>query len=133
MNCPHCNVHVDEHEAGRCMDAWVATEVMGIPVESAMGYTVKWLLDDCNYKPEEFPYEFYHCRRYSTDIAAAWQAVEKLAASEDWDEHPVDVHKNYAFKDMWTAHFRDYSVVAHADTASLAICRAALKACNELP
>ena len=29
MNCPHCNTSVDEHEAGRCLDAWVAEAVMG--------------------------------------------------------------------------------------------------------
>ncbi|KKK65183.1 hypothetical protein LCGC14_2976710, partial [marine sediment metagenome] len=28
MKCPHCQIEVDEHEANRCLDAWVAEVVM---------------------------------------------------------------------------------------------------------
>lgn len=79
---------------------------------------------------------------YSTDIAAAWLVVEKLA--QDGDEHPAciqkglpaygdhdtpfEVYKNYAGYPGWTCYFADYEVCAHADTAPLAICLAAIKA-----
>lgn len=29
MNCPHCETHIDEHEATLCLDAWIAELVMG--------------------------------------------------------------------------------------------------------
>ncbi len=81
---------------------------------------------------------------YSSEIQAAWQVVEKLAG--DGDEHPAciqkglpafgdhatpfEVYKNYAGYPGWTCYFADYEVCAHADTAPLAICKAALKACG---
>ena len=29
MNCPHCKVEIDKHEAAQCLDAWIAERVMG--------------------------------------------------------------------------------------------------------
>ena len=29
IKCPTCGVEIDEHSAGRCLDAWVASVVMG--------------------------------------------------------------------------------------------------------
>lgn len=34
MNCPTCGLNIDEHPANRCLDAWVAEEVMGLNVVS---------------------------------------------------------------------------------------------------
>jgi hypothetical protein len=68
MNCPECKVHVDEHEAGRCMDAWVAEKVMdeqGWNWHGAFGHK----------RERVVAYETLH---YSTDIAAAWKVVEKM-------------------------------------------------------
>ncbi len=71
MNCPRCNLSVDEHPANRCMDAWVA--------EAVMGYR---LIDGIWYYP---PYRHGMMAddvgpvwRYSTSIADAWVVVEKF-------------------------------------------------------
>lgn len=61
---------------------------------------------------------------YSTDIAAAWEVVEKL-------------HEDFAFTCEYVGHLyvvqlwsNTKKVIASADTVPLAICRAALKAVN---
>ena len=71
---------------------------------------------------------------YSTDIAAAWEVVEKLSANEDWDEYPFEIHKNYDFKPTWTATFNDYEHEGWSEvSAPHAICLAALAAVGALP
>ena len=116
MHCPHCKTEIDEHEAGRCLDAWVADGVMDLTVHpSAFGsdwVTVRGVVPD-----------------YSTDIAAAWEVVGRRVwtfVDLDWDE------------EGWRSffHFETDSggideVFAIAPTAPLAICRAALKAGGE--
>jgi hypothetical protein len=32
MNCPFCNIDVDQHEAERCMDAWIDRDLFGYDV-----------------------------------------------------------------------------------------------------
>jgi len=69
-NCPHCDTSVDEHDSGRCLDAWVADGVMDLTVHpSAFGndwVTVRGVVPD-----------------YSTDIAAAWEVVGRLSQKQD--------------------------------------------------
>lgn len=62
---------------------------------------------------------------YSTDISAAWQVVEKLIA-DHW-EPAIDFEKQ---RGQWCAEFSDGTIImrSFADTATLAICLAALKA-----
>lgn len=60
---------------------------------------------------------------YSTDIAAAWEVV---------GSHLMDLHcyGGHGWECMWLAEGPESTdVFAKADTAPLAICRAALKAC----
>ncbi len=63
-------------------------------------------------------------RPYSTDISAAWEVVEKLKDNPDFADititYPWCVALNYNFETGW--------IKGEADTAPLAICRAALKA-----
>ena len=116
-------------KAGRELDAMVAEKVMGwIWVKDNHGVHIEpGSVDDCDCKShaggnECLPY-------YSTNIAPAWEVVEKLAASEDWDEHPFEIHKNYNFKPTWTASFDDYTHEGWSEvSAAHAICLAALKA-----
>jgi len=120
---------IDAMEAGREMDALVAELVMGwfcdrrgvyhsSPSDDSL-FGVLWSNDgeECDlFEP-------------STDIAAAWQVVEKLL-SKDYEVH-IEVDKDDCAVTIW--HDPDNSSywieIAGADSKStpLAICRAALK------
>ena len=108
LACPHCDTSVDEHEAGRCLDAWVSQHIRGHPV---------WT----NSREMADSYGFYHLPYYSTDIAAAWDVVGRMGSM--WMDATVpgigiDVEFETGRKGT-------------ASTAPLAICRAALKAVGE--
>jgi hypothetical protein len=145
---------IDAMEAGREMDALVAELVMGwteIHKHDEMGWsgigpngpsnnswrtlpsTMKSISKNvCTFKMEKWPYA--NVRKYSTDIAAAWQVVERF------DRRLVDIDIRSDTQDdgeLWGAGFIEYFEEgegfkaigsAAADTAPLAICRAALKA-----
>lgn len=76
---------------------------------------------------EVFGLECDEIPKFSTDRDAALDVADLLSSSEDWDEHPFEIHRNYANQKMWTASFNDYQYQASAETFALAICRAALK------
>ena len=60
--------------------------------------------------------------RYSTDISAAWQVVEKLASPFQLEKDPDgEISCRIRLKTEW-------GPLAHADNPALAICLAALKA-----
>lgn len=108
---------IDERESGRELDALVAVKVMGMV-----------FLDPENppiHIPGVIP-------RYSTDIAAAWEVVEKIKATSS---------RGYVLdfiRGEWTVGSRSCgdagepelydSEAGTAEEAPLAICRAALKA-----
>lgn len=126
-------------EAGRELDALIAEKVMGWergenwlipPVGTPMrdnNWAAEW---DEKGRPHWLP-------RYSQDIEAAWQVVEKLR--KDWEylfinagngwgvecrtEH-VDISPSNDITYQWT----ESTGNIHGDTAPLAICLAALKA-----
>ena len=70
-------------EPGREMDALVAEKVMGLTVRSWRDLN-GFDQDDCDFyvnKPDATEPRWGHCRHlpwYSTDIAAAWEVVEKM-------------------------------------------------------
>ena len=76
--------------------------------------------------------------RYSTDIAAAWEVVEKLNLlvmpidEDDWMAGQLDSRYSYASAETGVI---DGYIAFHAvaDTAPLAICRAALKIAEMTP
>ena len=128
-----------ELTAGCELDALVAEQVMGM-----IGYNnlptitdLEKQLDDPKNVVDILPSgECRVIRPYSTDIAAAWEVVEKLAEHYDWrldldqslrDDRP---HMKY----LCTFYLRNDSAVAmpvsevYAPTMPLAICLAALKA-----
>lgn len=134
---------MSELEAGRELDAMVAERVMGArwqtadridanicktrrlspPADSLVlnGATLAWrTADGRNLIPDDGRADnLFH---YSTDLAAAWQIVDAFTA-KGWYvcvEH-VDVPSR-----RWNAWFGDKNV--YADSAPLAICRAALAA-----
>jgi len=96
---------VESLKAGRELDTLIAEKVMGLDIG-----------DDCDHSIDSclcFP-------PYSTDIAAAWQVVDKLISAE------CGFVVSGGGSLPWLATFRNGQ--AHAETAPLAICLAALKA-----
>lgn len=120
---------MSELNAGRELDALVAERVMGLTSFKHDGYDGECAKCGFEWDPHRggpgtacpIP------DPYSTDIAAAWEVVEKLCASGKGFtlEHPgfspgtPDIHVFASFG------MSPYMV---AETAPLAICRAALKA-----
>jgi len=90
MNCPTCNVHIDEHPVSRCLDAWIATDVMGLDTSKHLeevweeGYTEDgqdgwsdFVCPRCKATTRHGPNE--PCAKYySASIAAAWEVWDKL-------------------------------------------------------
>lgn len=125
-------MNIDAMPAGRELDALVAEKVMGWTACDANEAYPRWMHGDPG---DEFaeagrgrgcaplttawrvPYS-----RYSTDIAAAWEVVEKVRGDRDvwlqWDSETS----------IWGCQFFSGGHECFADTAPLAICRAALKA-----
>jgi len=160
MNCPTCNVHIDEHPASQCLNEWVATDVMGYKALLGMEENAKnfpyirkirnphvkcvWINDDgvrmaceeCGDMPE-----------YSTSIAAAWQVREvlhrkgisiglidcRLETNTDckWAYEIYTYDNPDAVMDGVQFGTYHYELDGGAKAAPLAICRAAIKATKE--
>jgi len=109
--------------AGRSLDALVAEKVMG---------WTDWWVDregpNATMKTFGFPPgvtdTYSEPPHYSTDIADAWLVVEKLRK----DGCPFLFGHNRNPHNGWFADFLLHPLVEYADTAPLAVCRAALKA-----
>ena len=131
---------IDEMPAGRKMDALVAERVMGFrrEVDDTSDYngvrhgnevlippgeTLDSLRDMLPRKGE-IPFGYFVTARYSTDIAAAWQVVERITQPPLTAEE-AERAANTRFGFWWDeANLWAYS----APEAALLICRAALKA-----
>ena len=124
-------MNTDEMPAGRELDALVAEKVMGFCL---CPYDPKWMRADTGSgiwidgdtwrctdhgKPAFTPW-----RSYSTDIAAAWEVVEKMR--EDYEPR-IELWDEGWEVTILTGTDRG-SASGRALTAPLAICRAALKA-----
>lgn len=122
--------------AGRELDALVAERVMGwtltTPVDPACDFAVGTKRDGTDArrnfgrgpdgKEVSFPL-------YSTDIAAAWQVVEKLRADGYEVQVAAEPDPRVSAYHCEIARLSDSgSTVEFDDTAPLAICRAALAA-----
>ena len=120
--------------AGKELDALVAEKVMGGIWDEGRCRICGWSLvpdgeagcwkDNCSMRPppersadEPAP--------YSTDIAAAWRIVEKMAAT-----HALSIDYDPVYPDEWTCWMQGAgdSVSPSAESAPLAICLAALQA-----
>lgn len=103
--------------AGRQLDAAVAEKVMGWDPHQLRGQPNKDLYKDpC--------WGSYWCP--STDIAAAWEVVEKIRLDHDWALELDSLHTGWRVI-LYHAGQKPM-VTQHAETACLAICRAALLA-----
>ena len=142
------NEQIDKMEAGREMDALIAQEVMGNKMQYGCfvddGYADDCVTDICDCviaeslhkEKEKFPNKCQYWREvdtlpYSTDIACAWE-VRKAIQLRGFDAVNISIwdsdEKPYCqfIKPISDDRIKQY--IAHADTDSLAICRAALKA-----
>lgn len=102
-------------QAGREIDALVVERVMGWKVAKPEAAALRFVTMGDTLHPNHVPH-------YSTDIAAAWEVVEALRA-------------RFVFE-MYDREDGSYVVkfgqeVKRADTAPLAICRAALAAVED--
>lgn len=70
INCPNCSNPIDEHEAGTCLDEWIAKDVMGF--RQHMISELVWV--------DESTHQYIQKKDWlpSTDIRAAWDVVKKL-------------------------------------------------------
>jgi len=118
IRCPHCDTSVDEHEAGRCLDAWVAEDLMGWTRSVAGNYP--WQMTPPHGLVGRL--KVYLVPKYSTDIAAAWEVVGRVREGKGNCDMQWRVEWGFSFGSDF------YS---WAPTAPLAICRAALKAVGE--
>ena len=110
--------------SGRALDAAVAEEVFGyseIHPKLMTGYPPGY---DGEKKKAGWPPRLGPHPLYSTDIAAAWQVVEKCL---ELDKH-LFVGPNDA-GNMWVCEYGKYSYEVR-ESAPEAICRAALKVCK---
>jgi hypothetical protein len=148
LHCPTCGVHIDEHEATRCMDWWIECRLFGasfvpknteipVPTVSAIGVyrlsneTARTAYDCYRLAGGKYVQGTIPRKRYSSNIADAWDVVEK-----------TKLFIGYSFCQSWngsrylvTYFVRDddecyHETYASAPTAPLAICRAAIKAVN---
>lgn len=108
--------------AGRELDALIAEKVMGfetVNFKSSDPHEIIVTKDAEGNMRMAVPF-------YSTDIAAAWEVVEKLRDTWAIELHGRDGAWSCLVEegDEVTAHF---IAIAEADTAPLAICLAALK------
>jgi hypothetical protein len=125
---------IDAMPAGREMDALVAERVMGWVRHPDSMYrhwcerqpdgTLRFL-DQCE------PLHTVRPWHPSTDIAAAWEVVEKLRGeSFPWEFSLGWRHIEPFVSFGRTANQKDEIGFSHGETAPLAICRAALKTVN---
>ena len=104
------DIDVDSLEAGPKLDALIAEKVMGGKL-GLRGMGVSWDTVGYGWSP-------------STSIAAAWEVAEKFGHDYNWEMNNSEKAGGFLF-----AIFKDATVYEGiAPTASLAICRAALKA-----
>lgn len=81
MNCPHCKTHIDEHQADRCLDAWIAQDVLDWFESQLEPVTEQWRLFRPNFlttQPVSIPF-------YSKHMDVTWRdLVPTIAEWMQW-------------------------------------------------
>jgi hypothetical protein len=139
--CPHCGVGIRQHEASRCLNAWVSQVVLDKPLVRHDAICINgrwydgevWLCENENpAKPLAGRSIHGALRPFSWNVAVAWDVVEEMI-DRGYDTS-ID---NYRRADKWgvdfyMAHASDAIAVANGKTLELAICRAAILALEEV-
>jgi hypothetical protein len=130
---------IDKLEAGRELDILIAERIFGWVWVVATAWNARWLCEPDRYQtanpkwpkwdgstevlvryPQQCePDEHGYLPQYSSDIAAAWEVVEKMKAFS------LGQRVDGSWQCWW---WQGVHMGAHGETAPLAICRAALKA-----
>lgn len=108
---------IEQMAAGRETDALVAEKVMGWPLHIKC-------FSCCEENPSH-AHTGLRVPNYSTEIASAWEVVEKVFFDANRDWIIVPVHRSYV---EIRTRLGSGTLVADGVAAPLAICRAALKA-----
>jgi hypothetical protein len=123
--------------AGRELDALVAEKVMGLRRVTEYSeefayphYPGDFVNSDGHRVFSSFDEPTHQLPKYSSDISAAWEVVEKfIKFNPFWEENDSLWFDLSPTKPPgWYCNFGDSSTSVYADTAPLAICLAALKA-----
>ena len=115
-------MNIDKLEAGHELDRLIAEKVMGwrkvFDEDQGDGMWILWVQQDGQ--------EIYDQQlpKFSADIAAAWEVVEKLSQGESMVTVRTD---RTALRWICIAETSTRTFSANESTAPLAICRAALK------
>ena len=133
LTCPVCGLKILEHPANRCLDALVAEKVMGwrrdtyyIQVGTTKSETREGLFGPAGIRfVDQYP-------EYTTDIAAAWDVVDKLNLLTNHVLIGCDEDKLWQIFDLKYGELVQASIL-DAETAPLAICRAGLLVTLEIP
>jgi Phage ABA sandwich domain len=124
---------MDQPEAGPELDALVAEKVMGCKTYLYGRCPNPFLRCGCENQAHEIQDECnVGLKQYSTDIAAAWEVVEKLKNA--WCFSLLYHQDNLEWNAEFEKHTDPWNVVKHfadADAAPLGICRAALQAVDK--
>ena len=120
LQCPHCSVEIDEHPASRCLDYWIAEQVLDL---------------SCLHDPPTgilLPVDI-QVKPYSSDIAAAWEVAEKMA--EQWPDFSVGSGWIKGNDGNWSVSWgfdgHGWEWTEPCESAPLAICKAALLAVQQ--
>ncbi len=135
--CQHCGTAIEEHEAARCLDAWVAS-ALNLKVgwsgfsEHEYGHscdlrtfdTPEEAMSNFNVDPDaKRAFAIPSTHYYSSDIAAAWEVVEHVVKSL---KAVVDVQVRYGSECVVWVYTEKGEYVSIHNSAPLAICRAAI-------
>ena len=123
--------------AGREMDALIAEKVMGHTVDKRERYVKSSILSKRRqpmHKITELFVGGYYLRKYSESIEAAWEVVNKICVSapnDCWTGPTMQINYEHdscevIFTNLDSIDCAVESVQAIAESAPLAICRAAL-------
>lgn len=125
-------MNIDDMPAGREMDALVAEKVMGLVPCRAESHTEGhplYMPRPCHAQPDS-PDMGGETAMYSTSISDAWEVVEKMKKPNTRIEIQMPFGDHH-----WICWISDIKIGiiggAGADSAPLAICRAALKASGQ--
>ena len=116
-------------EAGEELDELIAEKVMGFIKLPFPG------LPKFQKPTDDGVIPLYYTPKYSTDISAAWEVVEKILKMPSSVNIQCDFHSDGNYFACYIHPYpRDETklIMEHAPTAPLAICRAALLAVMEL-
>jgi len=123
--CPECGIEIDDHPAGRCLDRWIVEQVFGLDRMLARHN----LRDGEIYYHWGYPIGHGIAPFYSSDIAAAWDVVEKFRG--DPLSHRTATSFVNAIADTTDANQDDFMADVYnliMGLNPLTICRAAIKA-----